>query len=117
VPKRRLRQTPESCGAPPEETAHIATGGAPNRVGEIVANAPVGPIRPEDGEIALYVDDPTDPVKIVAYMQWGSTPHERTNEAIAAGLWLEGFYAPSGENAVRLHRNLETGPWLWGALE
>lgn len=110
-----------TCFALPDEAvesggnAYVAVGEAPDVDGTIVIGATIGALRPPDGELALYVTDPDDPEKLVAYMQWGSTPHDRTEQAIAKGLWLEGSYAPSGDNAVRLYRDLDSGLWLWDA--
>jgi hypothetical protein len=50
---------------------------------------------------------------MLIYFQWGSTPHELTQLAIEAGLWVEGGYGPSSENATRLFKVAETGLWLF----
>ena len=95
--------------------AYVAVGAAPNADGLVVTGATIGDLEPSDGELALYVTDPSNPERIITYLEWGSTPHERTVEAIEAGLWLEGSFAPSGDNAVRLYRDPDSGLWLWDA--
>jgi hypothetical protein len=109
------------CFALPDEavapgaTAYIATGESPDVDGVVITGATIGVLAPPDGELALYVSDPSDPERIITYMEWGSTPHERTEEAVTAGLWPEGSFAPSGDNAVRLYRDPDSGLWLWDA--
>jgi hypothetical protein len=95
--------------------AFIATGAAPDVEGIVVVGATIGILAPSDGELALYVTDPADPEKIISYLQWGFTPHERTQIAIDKGLWQENGWAPSGDNAVRLYRDPDSGLWLWDA--
>lgn len=99
----------------PGGTMYVAVGSAPEVDGPVITDATIGDLAPSDGELALYVTDPTDSERIIMYLEWGSTPHERTDAAIAAGIWLEGSHAPSGDNAVRLYRNPDSGLWLWDA--
>ncbi len=69
-------------------------------------------LSPADGEVGIYASENTDdPDEVRAYLQWGSTPHEGTEAAIAAGLWVPG-YAPSSVNATRLFQN-DDGLWLF----
>jgi hypothetical protein len=109
------------CFALPDEavasgaTAYIATGESPDVDGVVITGATIGVLAPSDGELALYVVDPSDPERIIRYLEWGSTPHERTDQAVAASLWSEGSFAPSGDNAVRLYRDADSGLWLWDA--
>ena len=50
---------------------------------------------------------------MTVYFQLGSTPHALTQSAIESGLWVEGGYGPSSQNATRLFKVLETGLWLF----
>jgi len=90
----------------------LASGnGIPN---VIASNATLGPLNPKDGEIALTTaENPAKPELIIAYLEWGSTPHKLTPLAIKAGLWLDGSYAPTSPNATRLYRVKESGLWLF----
>lgn len=101
----------ENVGA--GETAYIVTGQAPDVDGVVVAGASIGTLAPADGEVALFVTQPGSTDSLIAFLEWGSTPHSYTEMAISRGLWLEDSYAPAGENAVRLYRNPESGLWLW----
>lgn len=111
----------EECFALPDtvvpagETVLVTTGSAEGSEGAVIEGLAIGDLKPVDGEIAVYVSDPEDPEKIVGYLEWGSTPHSRTEAAVARGQWLADTFAPTGENAVRLFRNTETGLWLWDA--
>jgi hypothetical protein len=66
-----------------------------------------------DGEIALFsTDDIDDPNGMRAYLEWGTTPHELTDMAIANAIWLDGSYAPTSAVATRLFQN-DSGLWLF----
>ena len=109
----------EECSAIPDEVVPadgvviLAIGSAPPREGVALEKVNLGALNPSDGEVAIYVSDPDDPTRIVNYLEWGSTPHPRAADAIERGIWLEGTYAPSGDDAVRLYRNPDSGLWLW----
>lgn len=96
------------------ETVRIAAGDGAGLEGVVATHATLGELRPPDGEIAL-VSSPQldDPKKMFVYFQWGSTPHDLTQTAIDAGLWVEGGYGPSSKNATRLFKVAETGLWLF----
>jgi hypothetical protein len=107
------------CFALPEvvveagQTVRIAAGDGAGQ--EVVATrATFGDLRPPDGEIALYeAAEGGGPGRMTVYFQWGSTPHALTQQAIDAGLWVEGGYGPSSPNATRLFKVLESGLWLF----
>ena len=78
----------------------------------LIREAPLD-LAASDGEVAIYASgDPANGQAIRAYLEWGSTPHALTPDAVAAGLWLDGSYAPSGPGATRLFQD-ENGLWLW----
>lgn len=97
----------------PGTTARIAVGNGTGLDGVVATGATLGELRPSDGEIALYATRKlNDPKAILAYLEWGSTPHDNTQVAIDAGLWIKGAFAPSSENATRIYKN-EGGLWLF----
>jgi hypothetical protein len=97
-----------------EETVRIAAGDGAGQEGVVATDATLGELRPSDGEIALYTSQELDDSQaMLVYYQWGSTPHELTQSAIDAGLWVEGGYGPSSEAATRLFKVEETGLWLF----
>jgi len=96
------------------EVARVAVGDGARIDGVIATEATLGELRPSDGEIAIYASqDYDDPRAMLAYLQWGSTPHGLTSVAVEAGLWFETSYAPSSANATRLYRIPESGLWLF----
>jgi hypothetical protein len=96
------------------ETVRIAVGDGTGHEAVVATRATLGELRPSDGEIALLASpELDDPQAILVYFQWGSTPHDLTQMAVDAGLWLEGGYGPSSENATRLFKVAETGLWLF----
>ena len=96
------------------ETVRIAAGDGVGQDGVVATHATLGELRPSDGEIALYASKELDnPQAMLVYFQWGSTPHDLTQTAIDAGLWVEGGYGPSSRNATRLFKVAETGLWLF----
>lgn len=96
------------------ETVRIAAGDGAGRENVVAAHATLGQLRPSDGEIALLASkNPDEPRGMLVYFQWGSTPHDLTRMAIDAGLWVEGGYGPSSQNATRLFKVAETGLWLF----
>jgi len=49
-----------------------------------------------DGEVGIYTDDQfSNPDYIISYVQYGSAGHEREDEAVAAGVWTAGEFAPT----------------------
>jgi len=98
----------------PGETVRIAVGDGSGRENVVATHAAIGKLQPSDGEIALLASkEPDNPKAMFVYFQWGSTPHQLTQTAIDAGLWVEGGYGPSSTNATRLFRVPETGLWLF----
>jgi hypothetical protein len=96
------------------ETVRIAVGDGAGYEGVVATHATLGELHPSDGEIALLVSpELDDPQALLVYFQWGSTPHDRTQTAIDAGLWVKGGYGPSSQNATRLFKVEETGLWLF----
>ncbi len=96
------------------ETVRIATGDGIGIDGVVASQAPLGELRPSDGEIALLTSQNIDdPKAMLLYFQWGSTPHDLTQIAIDAGLWVKGGYGPSSATATRLFKVPETGLWLF----
>ena len=96
------------------ETVRVAAGDGEGLDDVVASGATFGELRRPDGEMALFNSQATDdPAALMLYVQWGSTPHELTDLAIGRGLWLEGSFAPSGENASRLWRIEESGLWVW----
>ena len=97
----------------PGATARVAVGDGAGLEGVVATGATIGELRPSDGEIALYASRKSeDPKAILAYLEWGSTPHDNTQVAIDAGLWIKGAFAPSSTNATRIFHN-EGGLWLF----
>lgn len=96
------------------ETVRIAVGDGVGLEGVVATHATLGELRPSDGEIALYASkELDDPRAMLVYFQWGSNPHDLTQTAIDAGLWVEGGYGPSSQTATRLFKVAETGLWLF----
>lgn len=96
------------------QTVRIAVGDGTGLERVVATRATLGELRPSDGEIALLASpELDDPQAMLLFFQWGSTPHDLTQTAIDAGLWLEGGYGPSSENATRLFKVAETGLWLF----
>jgi hypothetical protein len=98
----------------PDSTVRIAVGEGAGHEAVVATHATLGELRPSDGEIALLTSpEPDDPGAMLVYFQWGSTPHDLTQRAIDAGLWVDGGYGPSSQNATLLFKVEETGLWLF----
>jgi hypothetical protein len=96
------------------ETIRIATGDGAGLEKVAAVYATIGELHPSDGEVVLATEPLIqEPGEILLYLQWGSTPHQFTELAVQAGLWLEGSYAPSSQNATRLFKVKDTGLWLF----
>ena len=55
-----------------------------------------GVLNGADGEFGLYTSTAwSDPNAIVDYVEWGSSGHERSSVAVAAGIWSSGDFVPS----------------------
>ena len=97
----------------PGKRVRIAVGDGKGVKHVVATGADLGPLDPSDGEVAVYANgDAQHPQDIVNYVQWGSTPHARTADAVKAGLWLRTAYAPTGPKAVRLYKR-PSGLWLF----
>jgi hypothetical protein len=97
----------------PSATVRVAVGNGTGLDKVVATGATIGELRPADGEVALYASQNVkDPTAMLAYLEWGSTPHEDTQAAIDAGLWIKGSFAPTSDTATRLFRN-EGGLWLF----
>lgn len=108
-----------NCQAMPKVTVRpglsvrIAVGSGSGVKNVVLSHAHLGTLKQSDGEIAMYASgDASHPKNIVAYMQWGKTPHARTAEAVKAGLWLKTAYAPTAKNATLLFKQ-KSGLWLF----
>lgn len=95
----------------PGARARVALGDGAGLSGVVVTGAALGGLEASDGEIAMYIDEGGGD-QLVNYMEWGSTPHARSDDAVAAGLWVEGAYAPTDANATRLYRQ-PGGLWVF----
>jgi len=107
---------PPKCAALPDadvspgKTVLLAVGGGENLDRVVASDLRLG-LSPDDGEVGLYAStDVEEPLDVRAYVEWGSTPHEGTPVAVEAGLWLEGSFVESSENATRIYRT-EGGEW------
>lgn len=98
----------------PGENVYVVVSGDPALDGlAMIDDAGLGELRPSDGELSLFSrPDFDDPSALVLFLEWGSTPHEHTDLALEAGLWVEGAFAPSTDRATELFRQ-ETGLWLF----
>lgn len=100
-----------------DQSVRVATVAGSGVDDVVMTDAEIGVLRPLDGELALYRSSDLSADTLVAYYQWGSDPHDITDDAIEASLWVEGAYGPTGEEAVRLWLDPGTGLWLWDAAE
>lgn len=98
----------------PGEEVYVVVSGDPDLDGPVIVDdADLGELRPAHGELSLFSRaDFDDPEALVLFFEWGSTPHEHTDLALEAGLWVDGAFAPTTERAVELYRE-ETGLWLF----
>ena len=97
----------------PRATVRVAASSGAGLTSAVAANAAFGELRPSDGEIVLAASkNLQDPKSLLAYLEWGATPHTNTNAAIGAGLWIKGSFAPRASDATRLYRQ-EGGLWLF----
>jgi len=96
----------------PGQLARIAVGDGEGLGNVVVRNAELD-LAPADGEIGVFrSEDITDSAGIRSYLQWGSTPHEMTDTAVEAGLWIATAYAPTAAHATRLWKT-EANLWVW----
>jgi hypothetical protein len=96
----------------PGQVARVAAGEGNGLENVVMRNADLD-LPPADGEVGVFrSEDVSDSQGIRSYLQWGSTPHEMTDTAVEAGLWLPTAYAPTGPNATRLWKT-EANLWVW----
>ncbi len=75
---------------------NVRCGDALMEAGSIMAIDDFDTLNENDGELALYINSGfSDPNNILHYVEWGSTGHGRSDEAVAAGIWSEGAFVPS----------------------
>jgi len=73
------------------------------------------------GELGLYLNTAfEDPTAIVAYVEWGSTGHQRSSVAQAAQVggtqvWAGGFVDPAGGSVLTTSVAFPTSPAQWSA--
>lgn len=73
-------------------------------------------IDPLDGELGLYtINSFNSADAIVDYVEWGSTGHQRSSVAIAAGVWTTGEFIPSLEDGMSAQKtdmgNFTSSAW------
>jgi len=73
----------------------------------------------DDGEMALYIDDGFgNSNSIVDYVEWGSTGHQRSSVAVAAGIWTTGDFVPDWTGAASIEYDGEgNSSSNWNASE
>lgn len=72
-----------------------------------------------DAELGLYSTNTfANPDAVVDYLEWGSTGHQRSSVAVAAGVWTAGDFvdAPTADNSLQSSKNDE-GDNVWGRGE
>ncbi len=80
----------------------------------VMPGAALGSLDPVSGEVALYSSPEVDSSEdLIVYVQWGANPHDRTDDAVDKGLWVDGAFAPTAETATRLYRQPDSGLWLF----
>lgn len=90
------RRLPAGQLGPGESAVIGLTDASPPELAGIAVTVDLGPalgaIRPQSGALALYAERAfDDPAAVVSYVEWGSGGHQRSDVAIAAGIWTEGF--------------------------
>ncbi len=57
------------------------------------ARGALGVVAPAGGELGLYTNaEFSDPDAMIDYVEWGTPGHERSDVAVAAGIWVEGGF-------------------------
>jgi hypothetical protein len=108
---------PPDCFALPDadvkaETKALVAMGDGAGLKNVVASDGGLTLAAESGEVGLYAsDDVSSAQDVRAYVEWGSTPHEGTQTAVDAGLWLEGSYVNSSADATRIYRS-KSAQWV-----
>ena len=96
----------------PGARARVATGQGKGISSVVMTDAGLGELKTSNGEVALFAKNDEGDRQLVTFLEWGSTPHEHTSEAIADGLWAKGSYAPTAPTAVRLYQK-SGGLWVF----
>jgi hypothetical protein len=98
----------------PGNIVRISVGDGSGVEGVVIRDADLQ-LEPSNGEVALMsAGSDFTPEVMRTYLEWGSTPHGLTSIAIEAGLWHEGSYAPTAENATRLFKT-DANLWVFDA--
>jgi hypothetical protein len=103
-----------SIMVPGSDQARIGVGNGDGVKDIAATHAKIGALKASDGEIAIYAKNSDGERQLVSFVEWGSSPHAHTEEAINAGLWLKDSFAPTSAQAVRLYRKA-SGLWLFDA--
>jgi hypothetical protein len=96
----------------PGGRARVATGPTKDLGAVVMADAALGDLKASNGEIAIFATNDAGSRRLVTFMEWGSSPHMHTRQAIADGLWIKGSYAPTAPTAVRLYQK-RGGLWVF----
>ena len=87
--------------------------------GEILAVDDFNVVAANDGEMGLYSTNGfANSNNIVDYVEWGSSGHQRSSVAVAAGIWTAGDYAPAfgaGESLAYDGEGDSSTDWAAGA--
>ncbi len=76
--------------------SNIQCGNMSMAAGEILTVDNFNVVAANDGEMGLYSSDSFGSSSaILDYVEWGSTGHQRSSVAVAAGIWTTGDFAPA----------------------
>ena len=69
----------------------------------IEAQASIGGLKPEDGEIGFYQSRSfSDSSAILSYVEWGKPGHGRSSVAVSAGTWPDGVFVETNADTIAL---------------
>ena len=69
----------------------------------IEAQATIGGLDPEDGEIGFYEGKGFgDSSAILSYVEWGKSGHGRSSVAVGAGIWADGAFVGTAADTIAL---------------
>jgi hypothetical protein len=81
----------------------VETGSLLLTAGAIVEVSGFDFIDSADGELGLYSSSAfSSSAAIVDYIEWGSTGHQRSSVAVAAGTWTAGDFIPAFDNSLSI---------------
>ncbi|MDZ4822707.1 MAG: hypothetical protein SH856_04550 [Flavobacteriales bacterium] len=68
-----------------------------------------------NGEVGLYANaaDFGNPSNMRDYMEWGSSPHNREDEAVAGGYWTAGQFVPNDPEFNYIGTSTQHGSAFW----